>query len=155
MIKKTFIAALAVSVLAAGAAQAAPRDHGSQDRPGYTQDHRGDHRADRRDDRRDDRRTDRRSHNDRFDRYGRERAMQRYNAPSRYHAPRGYQVRNWRAGERMPAAYYGRGYVIDSPTRYHLRQPGRGQHWVRSGNDAVLAVIATGVIVAVTADLFN
>ena len=39
--------------------------------------------------------------------------------------------------------------------RYGRRQPPHGYHYVRSGNDVVLAVIAGGLISAVIARLFN
>jgi Ni/Co efflux regulator RcnB len=38
---------------------------------------------------------------------------------------------------------------------YGLRAPPRGYHYVRSGNDVVLAAIAGGLITAVIAGLFN
>ena len=39
--------------------------------------------------------------------------------------------------------------------RYGLRAPPRGYQYVRSGNDVVLAVVATGLVTAVIAGLFN
>jgi Ni/Co efflux regulator RcnB len=58
---------------------------------------------------------------------------------------------SWRKGQRFDrnrAQYYSQ---IDY-RRYHgLRAPPRGYHWVRSGNDAVLVAITTGIIASVIA----
>ena len=83
-----------------------------------------------------------------------QRAERRYNA-GRYVAPRGYQVRQWSYGQRLPAAYASRGYVVNDYGRYGLRPPPRGYQYVRSGNDVVLAAVAGGLITAVIAGLFN
>ena len=72
----------------------------------------------------------------------------------RYQAPRGYQARQWHRGDRMPSAYRGRAYVVDH-RRYGLSAPPRGYHYVRSGNDAVLTAVATGVIASVIISLFQ
>ncbi len=82
-----------------------------------------------------------------------QRAERRYRAP-RYVAPRGYQVRSWSYGQRMPS-YYSRGYVVNNYAAYGLRAPPRGYQYVRSGNDVVLAAVAGGLITAVIAGLFN
>ena len=68
--------------------------------------------------------------------------------------PRGYQVRQWSYGQRMPS-YYTQGYVVNDYGRYGLRAPPRGYHYVRIGNDVVLAAVAGGLITAVIAGLFN
>ncbi len=47
------------------------------------------------------------------------------------------------------------GYVVNDYNRYGLRAPPRGYHYVRSGNDVVLAAVAGGLITAVIAGLFN
>jgi len=49
-------------------------------------------------------------------------------------------------GDRLPAHYHRRDYVVEDWRRYHLHEPPRGHHWVRVGNDYVLVAIATGVI---------
>lgn len=119
------------------------------DRQDWRQDNRNDNREwrqDRRDDRRDYRQEARA-----YDRW--QRAERRYNA-GRYYAPRGYQVRQWSYGQRMPS-YYTQGYVVNDYSRYGLRAPPRGYQYVRSGNDVVLAAIAGGLITAVIAGLFN
>jgi len=87
-----------------------------------------------------------------FERY--QRAQQRFNAP-RYVAPRGYQVRSWSYGQRMPSYYRTNAYVVHDYSRYGLRRPPQGYQYVRSGNDVVLAAIAGGLITAVIAGLFN
>jgi Ni/Co efflux regulator RcnB len=180
--KKFLTAAIAatIAVSSMGVASAAE----AQSRGGYDQrqDHRGD-RADRRDDRRDDRgdrrdrredrRDDRRDHrNDRREfrqdqredrreyrqdqrAYARwQQSQRRYNA-GRYYAPRGYQTRSWSYGQRMPSYYRSNQYVVSNYGQYGLRAPPRGYHYVRSGNDVVLAAAAGGLITAVIAGLFN
>jgi Ni/Co efflux regulator RcnB len=146
-------ATLAVSSLGlASAANAQSRGHHEQ-------------RQDRRDDRRDDRQ-DRREwrHEQRQDRrearqdqraYARWQQAQRRYSAGRYYAPRGYTVRQWAYGQRMPTYYRSNQYVVSDYGRYGLRQPPRGYQYVRSGNDVVLAAVATGLITAVVAGLFN
>jgi Ni/Co efflux regulator RcnB len=57
----------------------------------------------------------------------------------------GYQP--WRRGQRL-GYYNGRYAEVDYRSERSLRQPGRGQHWVRNdGGDFLLVAIATGVIV--------
>ena len=55
----------------------------------------------------------------------------------------------------MPANYRGSAYVVRDYNRYGLRQPPSGYQYVRSGNDVVLTAVATGLITAVIAGLFN
>lgn len=87
--------------------------------------------------------------------YGRwQQAPRRYSAP-RYVAPRGHQARAWSYGQRMPAEYRTRSYVVTDYSRYGLRRPPSGYQYVRSGNDVVLAAVTTGLITAVIAGLFN
>lgn len=50
----------------------------------------------------------------------------------------------WRRGAALPAYY--RSYPVYDYGRYRLRQPPRGYAWYRTGNDYVLAAIATGII---------
>lgn len=84
----------------------------------------------------------------------------RYTAGNR--STRGYSRqgwrgdRNWRGGNSYrSSSWYNRGsylptyyssYVVNDWSRYHLRQPPRGYYWYRTGNDFVLAAIATGLI---------
>ena len=114
-------------------------------------------RDDRRDNREDrqDQRQDRQEFRQDQRQYARwQQSQRRYNA-SRYVAPRGYTVRQWSYGQRMPVQYRDSRYVVSDYGRYGLRQPPRGYHYVRSGNDVVLTAVATGLITAVIAGLFN
>ena len=120
------------------------------DRRGDRYDRRGDRRDDRYD-RREDRREDR-AEQRRYDRW--QRAQRRY-AAQRYQAPRGYQTRTWGYGQRMPYQYRTSQYVIRDYNRYGLYAPPSGYQYVRSGNDVVLAAVATGLITAVIAGLFQ
>jgi Ni/Co efflux regulator RcnB len=134
--KKLLTSAIALAIVAsAGAATAQPGSQHNNDR--YEQ--RNDRQADRRDDRRDDR-------------YER-RAERRYKA-ARYQAPRGYQARSWRHGEKLPPAYRGRAYVVDYRS-YRLAPPPRGYQYVRVGDDVALTAISTGVIASVIQQLFQ
>ena len=45
--------------------------------------------------------------------------------------------------------------MVSNYGQYGLRAPPRGYHYVRSGNDVVLAAVAGGLITAVIAGLFN
>jgi len=49
-------------------------------------------------------------------------------------------------GERLPAQYRHRQYVVDDWRGHRLSAPPRGYHWVQTGADYVLVAIATGVI---------
>jgi Ni/Co efflux regulator RcnB len=49
-------------------------------------------------------------------------------------------------GGRLPSEYRSRQYVVDDWRGHHLSAPPRGYHWVQTGNDYVLAAVATGVI---------
>ncbi|GGA80115.1 hypothetical protein GCM10011491_04260 [Brucella endophytica] len=55
----------------------------------------------------------------------------------------------WTRGRELPRSY--RGNVVRDYSRYHLRKPPRGQHWVRVGNDYMLISIASGIIGAIVA----
>jgi len=155
--KKILTAAIAATLAmgSMGVASAAE----AQSRGNYEQ--RQDRRDDRRDDRNDrrewrqDNRNDRREARQDQRAYAQwQRSERRYNA-GRYQAPRGYQTRSWSYGQRMPSYYRSNQYVVNDYGRYGLRAPPRGYHYVRSGNDVVLAAIAGGLITAVIAGLFN
>jgi Ni/Co efflux regulator RcnB len=49
-------------------------------------------------------------------------------------------------GDRLPAEYRYRSYVVDDWRNHHLSAPPRGYHWVQTGGDYVLVAIATGII---------
>ncbi|MDO9608715.1 MAG: RcnB family protein, partial [Brevundimonas sp.] len=148
----------ATAVGAAGAASAQSRDDRRYEQRQDNRNERRDDRQDRRDDRRDfrqDQRQDRQEYRQDQRQYGRwQQAQRRYNAP-RYVAPRGYAVRTWSYGQRMPSYYRSNAYVVNDYGRYGLRAPPRGYQYVRSGNDVVLAAVAGGLITAVIAGLFN
>ena len=88
------------------------------------------------------------------------RAVEHHRAPARfatgrYVRPHGYYAHSWRRGDRLPPAYRASSYVIPNPAVYRLRPPPRGYYWVRVDNNAVLAAVATGVVVDVAANLFH
>jgi Ni/Co efflux regulator RcnB len=72
-----------------------------------------------------------------------------------YHRPVGYYDHSWRRGERLPIAYYQRPYVIANYRDCGLRAPPRGYQWVRVNGDAVLAGIATGIVLDSVFHLFG
>ncbi|HVY82148.1 MAG TPA: RcnB family protein [Steroidobacteraceae bacterium] len=72
-----------------------------------------------------------------------------------YSPPPGYYAHTWRRGERLPVAYYAPRYVIVDYHECGLRAPPVGYHWVRVNNDAVLAAVATGVVLDVAFHLFG
>ena len=49
-------------------------------------------------------------------------------------------------GDRLPAEYRHRHYVVNDWRGHHLSAPPRGYHWVQSGNDYILIAIASGII---------
>jgi len=74
-----------------------------------------------------------------------------YRAPARYgystyYRPHGYYAHRWVRGERLPAAYYARPYWVADYGAWGLRAPPRGYGWVRVDGDAVLAAVATGIV---------
>jgi Ni/Co efflux regulator RcnB len=123
-------ALLALSVAASGSAFAQRGDHGNDrydnhDRNGYSQ-----------------RDNDRNDRNDRHDRYD---ARQYHRDDVRGGGPR----HDLRRGQRLSQEYRSNRYVVSDWRARHLSAPPRGHHWVRAGNDYVLAAIATGVIAQV------
>lgn len=148
--KRLLLTIAAVASVAAPMAVVAT-DASAQDRGRW--EHRGDRgdRYDRRDGRyegrhdgRRDSRWDRGRHNGYYynDRF-------HYGAPpSNYYGRPGYRpgYESWRRGAYLPPYYRDRGYVVHDYHRYRLRAPPRGYYWYRTGNDYVLAAIATGLI---------
>jgi Ni/Co efflux regulator RcnB len=57
--------------------------------------------------------------------------------------------RRWAKGQRFDRRYASNYRVINDYRSYRLSAPPRGYHWVRSGNDAVLVAITSGIIGAV------
>ncbi|KRA57798.1 hypothetical protein ASD79_15910 [Caulobacter sp. Root655] len=68
--------------------------------------------------------------------------------PAYYYGRPGFRpgYSSWRRGGYLPPYYRGDSYVIHDYGRYRLRSPPRGYYWYRTGNDYVLAAIATGLI---------
>lgn len=57
--------------------------------------------------------------------------------------------RNWSKGQKFDRRYATNYRVINNPRDYRLSNAPRGYQWVRSGNDAVLIAITSGLIGAV------
>ncbi|WP_242124689.1 RcnB family protein [Sphingobium sp. Sx8-8] len=57
--------------------------------------------------------------------------------------------RRWARGQRFDRRYARDYRVINDYRGYRLKAPPRGYHWVRSGNDAVLVAIASGIVASV------
>ena len=146
--KKVLTAAIAATLALGSVGMASAAEAQSRGNDRYEQ------RQDRRDDRRDDR-ADRRDQRQDQRAYARWQRSERHYSAGRYTPPRGHQTRAWAYGQRMPANYRGSQYVVRDYNRYGLRQPPSGYQYVRSGNDVVLTAVATGLITAVIAGLFN
>jgi Ni/Co efflux regulator RcnB len=52
----------------------------------------------------------------------------------------------WRRGDRLPAEYRHRQYVVEDWRGHGLNRPPRGYQWVQVGGDYVLVAIGSGVI---------
>ena len=137
MKRAAVIGALVASLMAGSAAMADSRgraDFDHREAPRITQ------HTDRNDSRRDDRNHDWRQVPP---------ARVAYRAPAHfgvYRRPAGYYEHTWNRGDRLPATYYQRPYVIADYRDCGLREPPRGYHWVRVNGDAVLAAVATGIV---------
>lgn len=154
--KYTIMAAMALSLLTSSLAMADPpwgHDHGDHhewrhDDHGHGHDHdRGEHRGDWHRDR-----------DDRDHRYDRDRDEDRYRDrfdSGNYWRPHGYYVHHWHRGERLPIEFRAPVYVVPNVVVYHLRPPPPGYYWVRVDNNAVLAAVATGVVVDIAYNLFH
>ena len=64
------------------------------------------------------------------------------------------RYRHFQRGQRFDSRYAANYRVIGNPRSYGLYNAPRGQHWVRSGNDALLVGLVGGVIGAVIANAF-
>ena len=152
--KRTIIAGMLLTLLAGSLALADPPHwnghHGGRDhREWRHEDHRGDQGRDHRDWR--ERRDWRREH----EREGwRARRWGDFDN-GRYRRPPGYYFRIWRRGDRLPIAFRAPAYIVPDTAYYHLAPPPPGYYWVRVGNNAVLAAIATGVVLNVIANEFH
>jgi Ni/Co efflux regulator RcnB len=65
-----------------------------------------------------------------------------------------FQQHRWNRGDRFDGRYASNYMVISNPGYYRLRPAPYGYHWVRSGNDAVLVAVASGIIGALVANAF-
>jgi Ni/Co efflux regulator RcnB len=65
-----------------------------------------------------------------------------------------FQAHRWNRGERFDRRYASNYMVVSNPYAYNLRPAPYGYRWVRSGNDAVLVAIASGIIGALVANAF-
>jgi len=65
-----------------------------------------------------------------------------------------FQNHRWQRGQRFDRRYASNYMVISNPSYYRLRPAPYGYHWVRSGNDAVLVALASGIIGALVANAF-
>jgi Ni/Co efflux regulator RcnB len=65
-----------------------------------------------------------------------------------------FQQHRWNRGDRFDRRYASNYMVVSNPYYYNLRPAPYGYHWVRSGNDAVLVAIASGIIGALVANAF-
>lgn len=73
-----------------------------------------------------------------------------YHHPHKGHVHHRYEKsHHWRRGDRLPKVYHSHWRVIHDYRAHRLRRPPRDCHWVRIGNDVVLASIATGLILEV------
>ena len=62
-----------------------------------------------------------------------------------YDVPRDYE-RRWNRGDRLPAQYRDRQYIVDDWRGHNLSAPPRGYQWVQNGSDYLLVALATGLI---------
>ena len=74
----------------------------------------------------------------------------------RYDSQRGQaqRYRDFRKGDRFDSRYARNYRAISNPRAYHLRAAPKGQHWVRSGDNALLVGITSGIVAAVIAHAF-
>lgn len=128
--KKLIAAAIAFSMIGTSA-MAAPYYGGNNDRGHIERNYRGN----------DGQRFDKRADNHRYENNRYE--NNRYNQ-NRYH--------KWNKGDRFNSRYATNYRVIGSPRDYRLYNAPRGYHWVRSGNDAVLVGITSGIVSAIIAN---
>lgn len=139
--KNTIIAALiALTFTASGSAFAQRGDNNNNDRNGYSQQ--------KHDDRRDDDRKDK----DRHDGPRGNSEKHRNDSAQHYHRDDhrgGGPRKNLRRGGKLDQQYRDKRYVVNDWRGRHLSAPPRGHQWVQTGNDYVLAAIATGIIAQV------
>ena len=124
--KKLILAALAATIVTTPLLAA----------PGWNNDNRGRHEQ----------------RSDRYDRHDRNERGGRYDRNDRFDLGPSHQYRSWSRGQRFDSRYARDYRVISSPRAYRLHDAPRGYRWVRSGNDAVLVGITSGIIASVLAN---
>lgn len=67
-----------------------------------------------------------------------------YHPPMVTHHVQPQKVPYWKKGQHL--SRHDHWSAVNDYRRYHLRQPPRGQHWVRVGNQYLLVGILTGLI---------
>ncbi len=77
----------------------------------------------------------------------------RYKAP-KYTPPRGYYVRQWAQGDKLPPGWAAGRYRIAPYSTYRLPTPGKGQVWVQVGHDALLVDLSRLRVMDVIPNLF-
>lgn len=93
-----------------------------------------------------------RGRNDQMQRHGQQDRRDYRDREGRAHYDQRRDVRgagphhDFRRGQRLPAEYRSRQYVVNDWRGHHLSAPPRGYQWVQTGADYVLVAIATGVI---------
>jgi Ni/Co efflux regulator RcnB len=79
-----------------------------------------------------------------------------YRDYDRHDYGRGYSgQRRWSRGERLPYGYYARDRWERDYWRYDLYDPRDGCGWVRSDGDALLVVLASGLVLDAVYDVFR
>jgi Ni/Co efflux regulator RcnB len=144
--KTFFAAAIALSMLAAPAL-AAPYDAGHAGKPGQTQSHHGNQQKPQ--------------PPKPVAQKPQPKPQYSYNGKKydavrgpAWYAPKGYDAhRNWNRGQKLPAAYRNKAYVVDYRA-YRLKQPPRGYQWVRNNNNVYLVSMNNGLISQIVFNLF-
>ena len=72
-----------------------------------------------------------------------------------YVRPHDYYEHRWHRGDRLPPEWREEEYVIPDYQYYNLPPPPPGYYWVRVDDNAVLAVIATGLVADVVYNIFH
>lgn len=95
-------------------------------------------------------------HNDRgrYEQVQNRRVVQNRYVTNRFVTQNRFQNHRWQRGQRFDRRYATNYTVISNPYAYNLGRAPYGYHWVRSGNDAVLVALASGIIGALVANAF-
>jgi Ni/Co efflux regulator RcnB len=73
----------------------------------------------------------------------------------RYSAPySGWSYRPVGVGFQLRSGFYGPRYHVSDYHRFGLRHPGRGQQWIRYGDDLLLVNVRTGRVLQVIRDRY-